>query len=213
MSLYNLSVQRPQFYWCLTFFFLKGYKAYIGYLYVQAAHRNPILRVFSQILCDETRKVCQFLQTTLNKQCLVILSNPYTCKLCCEYTTIFGKTAWSCQFKWHCIALTFTYHFNNERFKKLYDIETLTNSILLFFKFYISQTTGYFFLGLDTAQKWKCSAKARSRWFLACTLIRNPQLASKRKSYIQALRQVKYANHGDVKIEIPPSGNNNSGSM
>ena len=46
----------------ISFFFLsEGFAAYICYLHVQAAHRNPVLRVFCQIVHDEmrnTRKLC-----------------------------------------------------------------------------------------------------------------------------------------------------------
>ena len=46
----------------ISFFFLsEGFATYICYLHVQAAHRNPVLRVFCQIVHDEmrnTRKLC-----------------------------------------------------------------------------------------------------------------------------------------------------------
>ena len=77
--------------------------------------------------------------------------------------------------------------------------------------FLLTQTSnGYCFLE-NNEKEWRCSPKSRNRWFLAHTLIRNPQLASQRKSCIQALGQVEYANHGDVKIEISNFGVGNSG--
>ncbi|CAB4010834.1 Hypothetical predicted protein [Paramuricea clavata] len=93
--------------------FDRGFNAYICYLHVQIAYRNPVLRVFCQILSDGTRQ-------------------------------------------------------NRER-------------------------------------KWTCSAQARARWFLALTLVRNPQLASDRKpGGVEAPQPVQggCVKHGDVKIEV-----------
>ncbi|CAB4039378.1 stimulated by retinoic acid gene 6 -like isoform X1 [Paramuricea clavata] len=54
-------------------------------------------------------------------------------------------------------------------------------------------------------RKWKFSAQARTRWFLALTLARNPQLASDRKpGGVEAPQPVQggCVKHGDVKIKI-----------
>ena len=51
---------------------------------------------------------------------------------------------------------------------------------------------------------WRVSARARARWFLVLTLARNPQLATDRKTDLQAPQsaQAVLARHGHVMIEI-----------
>ncbi|XP_028413354.1 stimulated by retinoic acid gene 6 protein-like [Dendronephthya gigantea] len=99
-----------------------GFISYICYLHVQAAFRNPVLRVFCQTLIDE--------KDTQNKN----------------------------------------------------------------------------------GPKWRRSAQARAKWFIALTLAHNPQLASERKCLKSvAPPQVSYVKNGDVKIEIDQYGPDNAG--
>ena len=70
----------------------------------------------------------------------------------------------------------------------------------------------YNIAGNHRQKKWTFSAQARARWFLALTLIRNPQLASARRQHVPVPAsqvQFGYARQSDVEIEVGQYGSDN----
>ena len=68
-------------------------------------------------------------------------------------------------------------------------------------------------IGNTRGQKWTDSPQARVRWFLALTLIRNPQLASHRKPEVKETepRTCGTAKPDHVEIEVGQYGADNYG--
>ena len=72
----------------------------------------------------------------------------------------------------------------------------------------------YNIAGNQGQRKWTFSAQARARWFLALTLVRNPELASARRQHVPVPAdhepvQFGYARQSDVEIEVGQYGSDN----